>query len=238
MKMADIALISTIVTATDILMPVTMLAIALTFRAANPGTSGARILGGLTLAAVAWGALWAWFPPVAALRLAPPPGGQVMAILGVVLTFIAFRFTAPVKAYWQNAKLEKLVWNGPWRAIYGSSLLLIGLSGGLPNEFVWSAAVADIVVGVWAIAILMRGANVKRGEILGWNALGAIDLFHVLVLGAIFLRPFYLANPEMPLLNLLPLAGVPVLLAAHVMTLTGFWVQRKTSRTPMHLVPA
>jgi hypothetical protein len=236
--MADIALIKTIVTATDILMPVTMLAIALTFRAANPGTSGARILSGLTLAALAWGALWAWFPPLANLRLAPPPGGQVMAILGVVLSFVAFRFTSPVKAYWQTARLEKLVWNGPWRVVYGSSLLMIGFAGGLPNEFVWSAAAGDITVGLWAIAILMRGANVKRGEILGWNVLGAIDLFHVLALGAVYLRPFYLANPDIPLLNLLPLAGVPVLLAVHVMTLTGFLAQRKAIPASAKMVSA
>jgi hypothetical protein len=236
--MADIALIKTIVTATDILMPITMVATALTFRAANPRTSGARILGGLTLAALVWGSLWAWFPPLAALRLAPPPGGQVMAILGVVLTFIGFRFTAAMRAYWQTAQLEKLVWNGPWRAVYGSALLVIGLSGGLPNEFVWSAAAGDIAVGMWAIAILMRGANVKRSEILGWNVIGAFDLFHVLALGAVFLRPFYLDNPDIPLLNLLPLAGVPVLLAVHVMTLTGFLVQRKTSRASTYLVSA
>jgi hypothetical protein len=236
--MADIPLITTIITATDILMPVTMLAIALTFRAANPGTSGARILSGLTLAALAWGALWMLFPPLTALRLAPPPSGQVLAILGVVVTFIAFRFTPAMRTYWQTADLEKLVWNGPWRAVYGSALLVIGLSGGLPNEFVWSAAAGDIAVGLWAIAILMRDANVKRGEILGWNILGALDLFHVLALGAVYLRPFYLANPDIPLLNLLPLAGVPVLLAAHVMTLTGFLVQRKAMPAPTKMVSA
>jgi hypothetical protein len=236
--MADITLISSIVTASDMLMPVTMVAIAITFRTANPGTSGSRILSGLTFVALAWGAIWAWFPPLAAIRLAPPPFGQIMAILGVVLTFIAFRFTTPVRAYWQSAKLETLVWNGPWRAVYGSALLAIGLSGGFPNEFFWSAAAGDILVGLWAIAILARGATVKRAEILGWNILGALDLFHVLVLGAIFLRPFYLANPEIPLLNLLPLAGVPVLLAAHVMTLTGFLAQRKTSGSSMKMVSA
>ena len=201
--MADISLISSIVTATDMLMPVSMIAIALTFRAANPGTAGARILGGLTFAALAWGAVWTWFPPLATTRFAPPPGGQIIAIASVVLAFIAFRFTPAVRTYWQTAKLEKLVWNGPWRAIYGLALLAIGLSGGLPPEFFWSAAVGDILVGLWAIAILIRGAAVKRGEIIGWNILGALDLFHVLVLGALFLRPFYLANPEIAFLNLL-----------------------------------
>ncbi|MGL4405547.1 MAG: hypothetical protein ACRCT6_07290, partial [Notoacmeibacter sp.] len=207
--MADVSLIGAIVKTTDLLMPVTMASIALTFWRANPCTLGARILAGLTFAALVWGALWVWYPPLAAIRLAPPPGGQALAILGVVLTFIAVRFTKPVKAYWQTARLETLVWNGPWRFVYGSALFARGLSDGLPDQFVWSAAAGDIAVGLWAITILVRGAQVTRSEILGWNILGALDLFHVLILGAIFLRPFYLANPEISLLNLLPLAGVP-----------------------------
>ena len=236
--MANIPLITNIVTTTDFLMPVTIAAIAFTFHAANPDTSGARILGGLSLAVLAWGALWVWFPPLAEIRFAPPPFGQILGILGVVLTFIAFRFTAPMRAYWQSAKLETLTWNGPWRAVYGLALLAIGLGGGLPTEFFWSAAVGDIAVGIWAIAILARGTSVKRGEIVGWNILGALDLFHVLVLGAIFLRPFYLANPEIQFLNLLPLAGVPLLLVTHIMTLSGFAAQRRIMRASNQMVSA
>ena len=226
--MADISLIASVVTVTDLLMPATMVAIALTFRAANPGTAGARILGGLTFAALAWGAVWTWFPPLATTRFAPPPGGQIIAIASVVLTFMAIRFTTPVRNYWQTAGLEKLVWNGPWRAIYGFALLAIGLSGGLPAEFFWSAAAGDILVGLWAIIILTRGSIVKRSEIIGWNIVGALDLIHVLALGALYLRPFYLSNLDIPLLNLLPLAGVPVLLAVHMMTLIAFAAQRGT----------
>lgn len=236
--MADLSMISLVVTAIDVLMPVTMVAIALTFHKANPRTLGASILSGLTIAALAWGALWVWFPPLASIRFAAPPGNQILAILGVILTFIAFRFTPAVQAYWQTAKLEKLVWNGPWRAVYGLALLVIGLAGGLPHEFFWSAAIGDIIVGLWSITILARGASVRRGEILSWNILGALDLLHVLVLGAIFLRPFYLANPEIPFVNLLPLAGVPVLLAVHMMTLTGFLVQRKKLNVSKQLVSA
>jgi hypothetical protein len=67
-----------------------------------------------------------------------------------------------------------------------------------------------------------------------------VDLAHVLVLGAINLRPFYLANPDIAPLNLLPLAGVPVFLALHGMTLWGIAARRKadlSGGTTLHAAP-
>jgi hypothetical protein len=102
----------------------------------------------------------------------------------------------------------------------------MGLSGALPPAFFWSAAVGDIVVGLWAMSIMGRPTVTTR-EIAAWNIIGLFDLTHVLALGAVNLSAFYTANPTVPLLNLLPLAGVPVLLVLHAMTLWGMAARRQ-----------
>lgn len=58
---------------------------------------------------------------------------------------------------------------------------------------------------------------------------GAADPTQALVLGAMHLHPFFLANPDLPALNLLPLAGVPVYLAIHVLTLWGLWARSRSA---------
>jgi hypothetical protein len=44
--------------------------------------------------------------------------------------------------------------------------------------------------------------------------------------GALNLRGFYLANPNVPLLGLLPLVGVPAFIAVHIMTLWALYARR------------
>jgi hypothetical protein len=75
---------------------------------------------------------------------------------------------------------------------------------------------------------------VTQRELIAWNALGLIDLLHVIMLAAIHLRPFFLAQPDLPTLNLLPLVGVPVFIALHVLTLWGLFARRSapTGRRP------
>jgi hypothetical protein len=104
-----------------------------------------------------------------------------------------------------------------WRAVFGAMLLILGLSGGLPTGFFWSAGIGDIAVGLWAIAIAARFPGVSRTELLAWNAAGLVDLIHVLALGASVLRLFYEANPEIARLTLLPFFGVPAFIALHLL---------------------
>lgn len=108
-----------------------------------------------------------------------------------------------------------------WRVVYGAALLAIGVLGGLPSEFFWSAATGDIVVGLWGLGIMQRKPAVSTREVIFWNVAGLLDLVHVLALGAIYLRGFYLGNPDVARLNLLPLVGVPLLLSLHLQTLFG-----------------
>ncbi|MCM0019533.1 MAG: hypothetical protein NBV67_06035, partial [Tagaea sp.] len=193
-------------------------------RARLDGPSPTAIAVPLAIA-LGWGMLWAFVPELSARRLNPPPAGQAGVILTVLFGSIALLALPSVRRFFRTARLELLVAIGPWRIVYGGALLSIGTQGGLPAGFFWSVALGDIAVGIWAIVILARGA-VSTRHLAIWNVAGMIDLAHALALGAVHLRPFFLANADVPPLNLLPLAGVPVFLAVHVMTLWGLWARR------------
>jgi hypothetical protein len=81
--------------------------------------------------------------------------------------------------------------------------------------------------------ILLRRKSVTEREIFLWNAVGLVDLSHVLALGALNLRGFYLAYPIISPLNLLPLVGVPLFLALHVLALWGLWSRRAALKTSL-----
>jgi hypothetical protein len=219
--------IQALVLATDLLMPFTVLSIWWTVhRARREGPSGVMIAATLVLA-LAWGAMWSFYPPLAALRFLPPPGGQAGAILGLIVGLNLLRLFPSVRAMFRSIETQRLVDLGIWRVIYGTALLMIGLQGGLPPEFFWSAAFGDILVGLWAITIMARRPNVSRREVTLWNVTGLLDLIHVLALGALYLPPFYTNQPNIAPLNLLPLVGVPMLLVLHIMTLAGQSRQRE-----------
>jgi hypothetical protein len=216
--MPDVKTIAAVVLVSDLLMPLLLIHMWVALRSASSGQHSWRLSIPL-LAALAWGALWAWYPPMSALRLQPPPFGQAGAILTVVLASVAFFSLPPVRRSLIALNPRPLLTFGTWRIVYGAILLVLGLQGALPAAFFWSAAFGDIAVGLWAILILSRQTEASRQELIAWNAVGLVDLVHVLALGAINFGAFYAANPQMPLLNLLPLTGVPLFIAIHIITL-------------------
>jgi hypothetical protein len=213
----------------DCLMLVTVLTVwRVLIRARTEGPRSTAMAWPLLLA-LGWGALWIWYPPLAAARLSSPPGGQGIAIAAVVVGLVSLLALPGVRTYFRTADHVLFVRLGPWRIVYGALLVGLGLLGGLPAQFFWSAGAGDILVGLWALAILWRRTTVSRLQLVAWNAAGLADLLHVLVLGATFLRPFFLSHPELtPPLNLLPLVGVPMFIALHTMSLWG--MSRRSAR--------
>jgi hypothetical protein len=222
--------IQELVTATDILMFVTAFSIWWTVCSARKQGPSSVVLALPLLAALLWGLVWTFHPALSVTRFLPPPQGQGGAIVGVIATLTILSTFPAARKLFNTIDSLRLVDLGLWRVVYGTALLLIGLQSGLPSEFFWSAAFGDIFVGMWAFAIVVRHPNVKRGEVVAWNVVGLLDLAHVLALGAIYLPPFYTANPTIAPLNLLPLVGVPLLLVLHVNTLAAHYrMSRKTS---------
>jgi hypothetical protein len=219
--MTNLAIQSAITTAVDMAMLVTLVCTWLVLVWARRDGIGRFGLGVPVVLAALWGAAWVWFPPLATLRLAPPPGGQVLAIFGVLMGWVGLLLLPNVRTYFRTADAAKFVALGPWRIVYGASLLALGSVGGIPAAFYISAGIGDILVGLWSLSILSRRSAVSTREVSAWNIAGVMDFAHVLMLGAINLRPFYLANPEVPPLNMLPLVGVPMFFAMHILALWG-----------------
>jgi hypothetical protein len=219
--------IQALVLATDVLMPFTVLSIWWTVRQASHEGPSATLIATVLLLAFAWGALWSFHPTFSSMRFLPPPSGQAGAILGLIAALALLRLFPKVSVMFHTIDRLRLVDIGVWRVIYGAALLLIGLQNGLPPEFFWSAAFGDILVGLWAIAIIARRPLVSGRELTLWNVTGFFDLVHVLALGALYLPPFYASHPDAAPLNLLPLVGVPLLLVLHAMTLAGQFNEKK-----------
>lgn len=211
----------TFVLSVDLVMPFTVLSMWWTVHRARCEGPISLWLAVPFVLALAWGAAWSFYPPLSAYRFLPPPAGQAGAILGLIVGLIFLQLFPSVRKMFRTIDMARLVDLGVWRIVYGIALMLIGLQGGLPAQFFWSAAIGDIFVGVWALTIIARRPDVKRSELMFWNAVGLMDLAHVLALGAIYLPTFYRLSPEMAPLNLLPLVGVPILLVLHSMTLIG-----------------
>jgi hypothetical protein len=227
--MASPALLQTIITLSDLLTAAALMTVWIALVRNRRDGAGTLAIAGMVLIALGWAALWAWYPPLSAMRLNPPPGGQVAAILTLVVGLPALLVFGTVRRLFASINPASLVVLGPWRIVFGSILWVLGALGGLPKAFFLTAGLGDIVVGLWAIAILTRRTSARPGEVIAWNIVGLVDLLHVLVLAAINLRPFYLNQPAIPPANLLPLVGVPTFIAIHVMTL---WAIVHASKRP------
>jgi hypothetical protein len=110
------------------------------------------------------------------------------------------------------------VWQSGERSSECRYSLSASAAGSRPIFF-WSVGLGDLIVGLFGTALLLRPEPVSRRLFVLWNLLGIADLAHVLVLGALTLVPFFTANPDLPFVNLLPLAGVPLLFSLHILGL-------------------
>lgn len=191
-----------------------ILALHRTFALSSP--SPALFL--LPLLALIWGAAWSYIPTLNAMRLAPPPLGQAGVILAS-LVMLSTAWLSPLTSRQKSGFFSlPLLQMTVWRGIFGMSVLAVGDAGGLPPNFFWSVGLGDLAVGLFGCALLLLRKPGNALFIL-WNIVGVIDLTHVLILGALTLVPFFVANPQLPFVNLLPLTGVPLLLSLHVLGL-------------------
>ena len=230
--MNSIEFANLVVRITDIAMPITTLSIYILIITAEKNRNLSKFAAIPISLSLVWAGLWAWWPPLASIRFQSWPPGQGVAILAVDLALVSLLLFKPVQQYFKTANLKVFVWLGPWRIFYGFSLLVIGWYGGLPPAFFWSAGFGDVAVGLWSLSILARGEFVSHREVTLWNIFGLADLAHVLVLGAISLVPFFLLHPEFVPPTLLPIAGVPMLIAMHVYCLWVLTFQKQANVKP------
>lgn len=226
--MENLELLRTIANVTDVLMVVTILTTGWVLLWAQNSQSNvtSTAISVVLLISLVWGALWTWHLPLAQMRLDAPPRGQAGAVIVLIVSLLSLLGLSAFRRYFKHADFTRLIFLGAWRFVYGAILLVIGSYGGLPATFYVSAGMGDIFIGLWAFGLMMRRVSVKQTELVAWNALGVIDLLHVLVLAAIHLRPFFILHSDVPTLNLLPLVGVPLFIALHVFSLWGLLSSR------------
>jgi hypothetical protein len=189
--------------------------------ARREGASSFKIAVVISLAFVV-SAVNTFVPQMIALRESAF-AAQPLMIAGMLLALFAVGYLAGGPSLFRTLDIWLVIGLYGWRAVFGGLLLAIGVLGGLPPAFFWSAAIGDILVGLWALSMLPRSASVGRTELLAWNTAGLVDLAHVLVLGAINLRPFYELHPTVARLGLLPLFGVPLFIALHLHLFRTLW---------------
>lgn len=163
----------------------------------------------------------AYAPPLVALREALPVAQPIMifAIIGLLLGF-ALPHAGKIALDQVNAR-RIIAFHG-WRLVFGSLLLVAGLLGALPPGFFLSVAIGDMVAGIWAISIWRRQGPVSKRELILWSLIGLADLLHVLPRAFLTLPPFYTENPDVFRPVMLPLLGVPMLIALHIILLRRF----------------
>ena len=220
--MSAVQFTNLVVLLTDIFMPLTAVTIFILINRAAIWQPISKLAAFPLVLALIWASLWTWWPPLASIRFQPPPTGQGGAIFLVIISFVGLLAFNSVRQIFANADLKIFLWLGPWRIFYGTALLVIGLAGGLPAEFFWTASLGDIAVGAWAVSMLARLKTVSSKEILLWNILGLADLIHVLAIGAFSLGRFFSIHPEFSPPSLLPIAGVPMMIAMHVYAIWAF----------------
>jgi hypothetical protein len=187
------------------------------------GSGPVIVIGAATLA----GLIGAFLPPLVELRERLPLA-QPLMVLGMTAGLIGLGLSSGGWNYFRTAPVRPLIALHGWRLLFGLLLLASGLAGALPKGFFWSVALGDLVAGAWAISIWRRKSLASTTELKIWSAFGLLDLLHLLPRAVITLPPFYAAHPDVFRPILLPLLGVPMLIALHVLLLRRFMANGKT----------
>jgi hypothetical protein len=143
-------------------------------------------------------------------------------VLSMTAGLLAVGLSSAGRDYFRIANVKPLIALQSWRFLFGLLLLTAGLIGALPANFFWSVALGDIGVGAWALSIWLRRGLASPIELKLWSAFGLVDLLHLLPRAVITLPPFYATHPDLFRPILLPLLGVPMLIALHILLLRRF----------------
>ncbi|HEY1920886.1 MAG TPA: hypothetical protein VGH27_35400 [Streptosporangiaceae bacterium] len=121
-----------------------------------------------------------------------------------------------------------------FRAIEGTAFVIIMVLGHLPALFALPAGLGDIAAGIAAPLVARKLAHGNGRRVALWHtAFGMTDLITALTLGAITAYQLISITPsggpisEMPL-ALIPTAGVPLLFALHLTSLSALIKARRT----------
>lgn len=151
------------------------------------------------------------------LRLLMP----ALIVLPIATFGIAWQTSKPFRERVLAIDTGVLVILHSWRMV-GMGFLFLNAHGILPGLFTWLAGVGDMLSAFGAVLIgtaLLKGREVSRATLLGWNSFGLLDFGVAVVIGT-SLRSIYLGGAvNTDAMALLPLSLVPtVIVPLYVIT--------------------
>jgi len=126
-------------------------------------------------------------------------------VAGIAVPTLLYALVPAVQRFTARAGLYWLTVVHVWRVPAGLLFIAFGLDGALPPGFWIPAGVGDVLVGLYAARLLVRGGD--RPFYLRLHGVGFADF--VIAVGS-GLAHTLLADPRMAPLALLPLALIPL----------------------------
>ena len=156
-----------------------------------------------------------------------------LIVLPVATFVIAWQTSKPFRARVLAIDTGVLVILHSWRMV-GMGFLFLYAHGVLPGLFAWLAGIGDMLAAFGAVLIgtaLLKGRNVSRATLLGWNSFGLLDFVIAIVIGS-SLRSVYLGGAvNTDAMALLPLSLVPtVIVPLYIITHLMIYLQLKNGK--------
>jgi hypothetical protein len=188
-----------------------------------------RMTRKLAAAAIAWGLLVALAAGSGLLRLLYPPLIGPLVALGIVVPVILYFQSLALQAYFRTIGLYPLTVFHVWRIPAAFVFFWYGAHGALPPAFWILAGSGDLLSGALALPLL-RGP-LGRDAYLTKHLVGFCDFLVAVGAGltlTLLHDPRMAPIRELPL-ALIPLFGVGISGASHVVAFHLLWIERRAS---------
>ena len=157
---------------------------------------------------------------------------QLFASLVVISTFtllLIYVKNQKFREYISSFSYRSLTAFNVWRIPAGAAFLYYGWQNWLPEQFVFNAGYGDLIVGIAALPILMLPEKISK--YVGFHIFGLLDFVVAVGTG------LTLTLLETPLIEniagfpivLIPLFGVPITGALHIVLLHRLWNEKNKS---------
>ncbi len=186
-----------------------------------------RITLKLVVAAITWGSLVAIAASSGFLRSLYPPVIGPLIGLGIAIPVIVYFSSPALKAYFRTVGLYPITVFHVWRIPAALVFFWYGLHGVLPPVFWILAGVGDLLSGVFTLPLLRGPAS--RGTYLAKHLFGFADFVVAVGTGltlTLLHDPRMGAIRDLPL-ALIPLFGVGVSGASHIIAFHLLWSERR-----------
>jgi hypothetical protein len=185
-----------------------------------------RITVKLAAAGIAWGSLVALAAGSGFLRSLYPPLIGPLVALGIVIPVTAYFLSPALKAYFRTVGLYPVTVFHVWRIPAAFVFFWYGAHGELPPLFWILAGTGDLLAGILTLPLLRRHGD--RRTYLSKHLFGFADFVVAVGTG---LTLTLLHDPRMaPIrdlpLALIPLFGVGISGASHIIAFHLLWIER------------